>query len=72
MSPVILKFKLLEIQQVKLVICLKEIVQFKEGTKLTEEAPSPFMTKELRERMGQAAVKAAEAVKYEGAGTVEF
>ena len=40
--------------------------------KLTEEAPSPFMTKELRERMGQAAVKAAEAVKYEGAGTVEF
>ena len=40
--------------------------------KLTEEAPSPFMTKELRERMGYAAVKAAEAVKYEGAGTVEF
>ena len=40
--------------------------------KLTEEAPSPFMTKELRDRMGQAAVKAAEAVKYEGAGTVEF
>ena len=40
--------------------------------KLTEEAPSPFMTKELRDRMGRAAVKAAEAVKYEGAGTVEF
>tara|TARA_B100001093_G_scaffold120423_1_gene113182 strand:- start:35493 stop:36332 length:840 start_codon:yes stop_codon:yes gene_type:complete len=40
--------------------------------KLTEEAPSPFMTKELRKSMGQAAVKAAEAVKYEGAGTVEF
>ncbi len=40
--------------------------------KLTEEAPSPFMTKKLRERMGKAAVKAAEAVKYEGAGTVEF
>ena len=40
--------------------------------KLTEEAPSPFMTKDLRKRMGQAAVKAAEAVKYEGAGTVEF
>ena len=40
--------------------------------KLTEEAPSPFMTKELRNRMGEAAVKAAEAVKYEGAGTVEF
>lgn len=40
--------------------------------KLTEEAPSPFMTDELRQRMGEAAVKAAEAVKYEGAGTVEF
>ncbi|MFT5970472.1 MAG: acetyl-CoA carboxylase biotin carboxylase subunit [Flavobacteriales bacterium] len=40
--------------------------------KLTEEAPSPFMTPELRERMGTAAIKAAEAVKYEGAGTVEF
>ena len=40
--------------------------------KLTEEAPSPFMTKELRKKMGKAAVKAAEAVKYEGAGTVEF
>lgn len=40
--------------------------------KLTEEAPSPFMTPELRERMGTAAKKAAEAVKYEGAGTVEF
>lgn len=40
--------------------------------KLTEEAPSPFMTPELRSRMGLAAKKAAEAVKYEGAGTVEF
>lgn len=40
--------------------------------KLVEETPSPFMTDELREAMGQAAVKAAEAVKYEGAGTVEF
>ena len=40
--------------------------------KLVEETPSPFMTDELRESMGQAAVQAAEAVKYEGAGTVEF
>lgn len=40
--------------------------------KLTEETPSPFMTDELRERMGQAAVKAAEYIQYEGAGTVEF
>jgi acetyl-CoA carboxylase biotin carboxylase subunit len=37
-----------------------------------EETPSPFMTDELRERMGVAAIKAAKAVKYEGVGTVEF
>jgi acetyl-CoA carboxylase biotin carboxylase subunit len=40
--------------------------------KLTEETPSPFMTDELREKMGNAAVLAAEFIKYEGAGTVEF
>jgi acetyl-CoA carboxylase biotin carboxylase subunit len=40
--------------------------------KLVEETPSPFMTDELREKMGQAAIKAAEAVRYEGVGTVEF
>ena len=40
--------------------------------KLTEETPSPFMTAELRESMGNAAVKAAEFISYEGAGTIEF
>ena len=40
--------------------------------KLTEETPSPFMTAKLRKRMGAAAVKAAEYIGYEGAGTVEF
>jgi len=40
--------------------------------KLTEETPSPFMTDKLREEMGLAAVRAAEYIKYEGAGTVEF
>ena len=40
--------------------------------KLTEEVPSPFMNDALREKMGTAAVKAAEYIKYEGAGTVEF
>jgi acetyl-CoA carboxylase, biotin carboxylase subunit len=40
--------------------------------KLVEETPSPFMTDELREAMGNAAVKAAEYIAYEGAGTVEF
>jgi len=40
--------------------------------KLVEETPSPFMTDDLREKMGQAAIAAGEAVKYEGVGTVEF
>jgi len=40
--------------------------------KLLEETPSPFMTDELREKMGQAAIKGAEAIGYEGAGTIEF
>ncbi len=40
--------------------------------KLVEEAPSPFMTDELRERMGKAAVEAGQAINYEGVGTVEF
>ncbi|HRB31017.1 MAG TPA: acetyl-CoA carboxylase biotin carboxylase subunit [Ferruginibacter sp.] len=40
--------------------------------KLVEESPSPFMTPELREAMGNAAIKAAEAIQYESVGTVEF
>lgn len=40
--------------------------------KLTEETPSPFMTEELRQKMGDAAVKAAEYIGYEGVGTIEF
>ncbi len=40
--------------------------------KLVEETPSPFMTEKLRNDMGEAAIKAAESVKYEGVGTVEF
>ena len=40
--------------------------------KLLEESPSPFMTDKLRDDMGKAAIKAGEAVKYEGVGTIEF
>lgn len=40
--------------------------------KLVEESPSPFMTPELRERMGDAAIKAAGAINYESVGTIEF
>ncbi len=40
--------------------------------KMIEETPSPLMTEELRGKMGDIAIKAAEAVNYEGAGTIEF
>ena len=40
--------------------------------KLLEESPSPFMTNELRNRMGEAAIKAASAINYESVGTIEF
>jgi acetyl-CoA carboxylase biotin carboxylase subunit len=40
--------------------------------KLVEESPSPFMTPELRKQMGDAAIIGAQAVNYEGAGTIEF
>lgn len=40
--------------------------------KLVEESPSSFLDEDLRERMGQAAIKAAKAINYEGVGTIEF
>jgi acetyl-CoA carboxylase biotin carboxylase subunit len=40
--------------------------------KLVEESPSPFMTPELRQKMGDAAIKAASAISYEGVGSIEF
>jgi acetyl-CoA carboxylase biotin carboxylase subunit len=40
--------------------------------KLVEESPSPFMTPELRQAMGEAAIKAAQAINYESVGTIEF
>lgn len=40
--------------------------------KLVEESPSPFMTPELRMKMGEAAIKAAAAINYESVGTIEF
>jgi acetyl-CoA carboxylase biotin carboxylase subunit len=40
--------------------------------KLVEESPSPFMTPDLRQKMGEAAIKAASAINYESVGTIEF
>jgi acetyl-CoA carboxylase biotin carboxylase subunit len=40
--------------------------------KLVEETPSPILTERLRNKMGEAAIKGAKAIRYEGAGTIEF
>lgn len=53
-------------------VCDRECSIQRRHQKLIEEAPSPIMTDELREKMGASAIKAAKAVNYNSAGTVEF
>lgn len=53
-------------------LCERECSVQRRNQKIVEESPSPFMTSKLREEMGKAAVKAAKAVNYRGAGTIEF
>lgn len=53
-------------------LCDRECSVQRRHQKIVEESPSPFLTPELRERMGADAVAAARAVGYVGAGTIEF
>ena len=47
-------------------------MNIKSSQKLVEEAPSPFVDEELRNKMGEAAIRAGESINYEGVGSVEF
>lgn len=53
-------------------LCERECSVQRRNQKIVEESPSPFVTPQLREEMGKAAVVAAKAVNYRGAGTIEF
>jgi pyruvate carboxylase subunit A len=53
-------------------VCERECSIQRRHQKIIEEAPSPVMTEELREKMGLAAIRAASAINYVNAGTVEF
>jgi len=72
-SPHHIEFQLLADKQGNVIhLCERECSIQRRHQKVVEESPSPIMTPELQLKMGEAAVKLAKSVDYEGAGTVEF
>ncbi len=72
-SPHHIEFQILADQHGNVIhLCERECSIQRRHQKVVEESPSPIMTPDLREKMGQAAVMLAKSVDYEGAGTVEF
>ena len=72
-SPHHIEFQVLGDQYGNVIhLCERECSVQRRYQKIIEETPSPLMTQELREKMGAAAVAAAKAVNYVGAGTIEF
>lgn len=72
-SPHHIEFQILGDQHGNVVhLCERECSVQRRHQKVLEETPSPLMTKELREQMGEHAIAAAKAVHYYGAGTIEF
>lgn len=72
-SPHHIEFQILADKHGNIIhLCERECSIQRRHQKIVEETPSPIMTEELRQEMGEKAIAAARSVNYEGAGTIEF